>query len=85
VHAPMRVPISLRCGVMWVWLRMALALVVVLLPGGFAVLLAYVATRTLLARWRSAQAQANGRGVSVKEVLASLQLRDLVREARAAL
>jgi hypothetical protein len=72
---------------MWVWLRMALALAVVLMPGGFAVLLAYVATRTVLARWRSAQmqAQANGRGASVKEVLASLQLRELVREARAAL
>jgi hypothetical protein len=72
---------------MWVWLRLALALVVALMPGGFLVLLAYVATRTLLARWRAAQAQAqaHGRGVSLKDVLATLHFRELVREARAAL
>jgi hypothetical protein len=72
---------------MWVWFRMVLALVVALLPGGFAVLLGYVTTRTLLARWRAAQAQAQtqGREVSLKDVVASLHFRELVREARAAL
>jgi hypothetical protein len=72
---------------MWVWLRMALALVVALLPGAFPVLLGYVATRALLARWRAAQlqAQTHGRDVSFKDVVASLHFRELVREARAAL
>lgn len=72
---------------MWVWLRVVLALVVALLPGGFTVLLGYVATRTLLARWRAAQAQAqtHGREASLKDVVASLHFRELVREARAAL
>jgi hypothetical protein len=72
---------------MWVWLRMLLALVVAVMPGGFAVLLGYVATRTLRARWRAARAQAQilGREASLKDVLASLQFRELVREARAAL
>ncbi len=71
---------------MWVWLRMALALVVVLLPGGFAMVVAYVAMRTLLARWRQArvQAQVQGREVPLRDVLASLHFKDLVREARAA-
>lgn len=72
---------------MWVWLRVVLALLVALLPGGFAVLLGYVATRTLLARWRAAQvlAQTHGREVSLKDVVVTLQFRELVREARAAL
>jgi len=72
---------------MWVWLRMVLALVVVLVPGGFPLVLSYVATKTLLARWRAAQAQSqlNGREPSLKDVVASLQFRELVREARAAL
>lgn len=71
---------------MWVWLRMVLALMVALLPGGFPLVLAYVATRTLLARWRQAQvqAQAHGREVPLRDVLASLHFRDLVREARSA-
>jgi hypothetical protein len=72
---------------MWVWLRMVLALVVVLMPGGFPLVLSYVATRTLLARWRAARAQSQlqGREPSLKDVVASLQLRELVREARATL
>ncbi len=72
---------------MWVWLRMVLALVVAVMPGGFAVLVGYVTTRTLLARWRAARAQAqtHGREASLKDVLAGLHFRELVREARAAL
>jgi hypothetical protein len=71
---------------MWVWLRMVLALGVVLLPGGFPLVLVYVAMRTLRAKWRQAQeqAQALGRAVPLRDVLASLHFRDLVREARSA-
>ncbi|MDY7224803.1 hypothetical protein [Hyalangium rubrum] len=63
---------------------MVLALVVFLLPGGFPMVLGYVTARTLLARWRQAQAQANGRVVALRDVVATLHFRDLVREARAA-
>ncbi len=72
---------------MWVWLKMVLALLLVLLPGGFVLLLAYVSLRTLLARWRVAQeqAQTDGREVTLRDVVATLQFRDLIREARAAL
>jgi uncharacterized SAM-binding protein YcdF (DUF218 family) len=73
---------------MWVWLRVVLALVVAVVPGGFPLVLSYVATRTLLARWRAARAQSQlsgGREPSLKDVVVSLQFRELVREARAAL
>lgn len=70
---------------MWVWLRMVLALGVLLIPGGFLLLLAYVATRTLRARWLQARAQANGGEVALRDVVATLHFRELVREARAAL
>lgn len=70
---------------MWVWFRIVVALVVMLMPGGFPALLAFVTTRTLLARWRMVQAQANGREVSFfRDVIATLHFQDLVREARAA-
>jgi hypothetical protein len=71
---------------MWVWFRMVLALVVLVTPGSFPLLLAYVAIRTLWARWRlaQAQAQANGAEVHLKDVLSQLHIQDLVREARAA-
>jgi hypothetical protein len=69
---------------MWLWLRMVVAVVVMVMPGGFPVLLGYVTTRTLLARWRKAQAQANGGAVAFREVISSMHFRDLVREARAA-
>lgn len=69
---------------MWVWFRMVLAMAVVLLPGGFPMAIAFVATRTLLAKWRQVQAEAPGRNVPWRDVFASLHFRDLVREARSA-
>ncbi|GMT95965.1 hypothetical protein KH5H1_00840 [Corallococcus caeni] len=72
---------------MWAWLKLAMAVLVVVMPGGFPLVLAYIATRTLLERWRQAQAQAReeGRPVSVvRDVVGALHFRDLIREARAA-
>ncbi|QSQ27372.1 hypothetical protein JY651_21755 [Pyxidicoccus parkwayensis] len=71
----------------WVWLRMAMAVAVVLLPGGFPLLLAYIAVRTLRTRWHNAQLEAHshGREASLRDVLASLHFKELVAEARAAL
>lgn len=70
---------------MGLWLRMLLAMLVVLTPGGFVLLVGYVGARTLRARWQLAQAQANGSNVSLRHVLATVHLKDLVHEARAAL
>lgn len=67
---------------MWVWLRMVLAVMVALMPGGFPVLLAFLAVRTLWRQWK--QAQANGGTVTVREVVSAVHFKDLVREARAA-
>ncbi|MCY1014832.1 hypothetical protein [Pyxidicoccus sp. MSG2] len=71
----------------WAWLRMAMAVAVVLLPGGFPLLLAYIAVRTLRARWHNAQVEAHSRGreASLRDVVASLHFKELIREARAAL
>ena len=69
----------------WAWLRMVLAVMVALTPGGFPVLMTYIAVRTLWRQWKQAQARANGASVSVREVIATLHFKDLVREARAAL
>ncbi len=70
----------------WVW-RMLLAVTVALVPGAFVLLVAYVASRTLRSRWRQArlQSQAQGTPVSFREVVATVELKELVREARAAL
>ena len=70
----------------WLW-RMLLVVAVALMPGGFVLLLAYVATRTVWERWRLAQmqAQSSGTPVSIRAVLATVELKDLVRQARATL
>ncbi|MCY1045771.1 hypothetical protein D7Y13_03400 [Corallococcus praedator] len=70
---------------MWAWLKLAMAVVVVVMPGGIPLVMAYIATRTLVERWRMAQAQARdeGRPVSVRDVVGSLHFRDLLREAKA--
>lgn len=72
---------------MWAWLKMAMAVAVVLMPGGFPVLLTYIAVRTLRLRWQNAQveAQSHGREASLRDVVSSLHFKELVREARAAL
>jgi predicted CDP-diglyceride synthetase/phosphatidate cytidylyltransferase len=69
------------------WVRMMLVVAVALIPGAFVLLLAYIATRTMRERWRLARVQAerNGTPVSLRDVLATVELKDLVRQARAAL
>lgn len=70
------------------WLvRMSLVVAVALIPGAFVLLLAFIATRTMRERWRLAQVQAerSGTHVSFRDVLASVELKDLVRQARASL
>jgi hypothetical protein len=66
---------------------MVLAVMVALTPGGFPVLLSYIAVRTIMKQWKQAQARAlaSGGHVSVRAVLSEVHFKDLVREARAAL
>ncbi|WP_228530502.1 MULTISPECIES: hypothetical protein [Myxococcaceae] len=66
-------------------MRMLLSMVVVLVPGGFPLLLVYVTGRVVYARWQKAHARANGSSVTLHDLFGDLHLKDLVREARAAL
>jgi hypothetical protein len=68
---------------MALWLRMMVTFTVLLVPGGFFLLLAYVYARTLRQRWRLAHAAASGAPVSLRDVAFSLSFKDLVAEARA--
>lgn len=70
---------------MAVWLKTAMAVAVMVVPGAFVVLLAYVLSRTLMTRWHSAHSSAPDRKVDfLRDVLASIRFRDLITEARAA-
>ena len=71
----------------WVWLwKMMVVVAVTLIPGSFVLLLAYITTRTLWARWREAQVESELHGVPVSlwAVVGSLHFRELVRQARTA-
>jgi hypothetical protein len=70
----------------WLW-RMMLAVAVALIPGAFVLLLAYIASRTLWERWQLAQRQARSSGtrVSFRDVVSTVEFKELVRQARAAL
>ena len=70
------------------WLvKVAVAVAVAVVPGAFMLLLAYITTRTVRERWHQAQAEAQLSGVpaSLWHVLATLHLKELVRQARTAL
>ena len=66
-------------------LRMVMAVAVAVVPGAFVLLLTYVTARTLLRQWREAQALSGGVPVPLRTVLATVELRALVCEARATL
>ncbi|ATB26751.1 hypothetical protein [Melittangium boletus] len=70
----------------WLW-RMVLVAVVTLVPGAFLLLVSYLATRTMWEHWRLAQQESltSGVPVSFREVLATVHVKDLVQQARAAL
>jgi hypothetical protein len=55
--------------------------VVLIVPGGFALFLAYALTRVLRAH-RRAVAQANGGEASLRDVLAKMRFKDVLRELR---
>lgn len=63
-------------------LRMVAAVAVLVIPGAFAVLLAYFAARMVRRGWLDARSR-SPQGVQLKDVLAGLSLRAVVAEARA--
>jgi hypothetical protein len=70
---------------MAVWIKTAWVATVLIVPGGFLVFLAYIWARALVRAREKAQAVTTGGPVPLREVLAEVRFRDLVREARAAL
>ena len=70
---------------MALWGRMLLAVVVMLMPGGFVFLVAYLLGRTVVEQYHAAQAAAHGGEVSLRQVLATVHVRDVVQRARATL
>jgi hypothetical protein len=66
---------------MFAWLRMALALTVLVLPGGMVLLLGWALGRAFAARWREISAAHAGYG-ALLHALAALRFQDVVREAR---
>lgn len=64
------------------WWRVLFWLVLAVVPGGLPMLLAWAVVKTLRARWR--EAREAGEPVSLRTVLAAVELKDLVREARGA-
>jgi hypothetical protein len=64
--------------------RAVMAVAVLVVPGAFLALVAYASARALHAGWLEARRQANGGAVRVRSVLASVHLKDIVRQARLA-
>lgn len=62
------------------WWRVLFWLLFAVVPGGLLMLLAWATVKTLRVRWR--QARQSGEPVSLKRVLATVELKDLMREAR---
>lgn len=68
---------------MWLWAKMVLTVIVALMPGGFVVLLTWALARAIRQQWLQVQARTPaGQPVALREVLASLHVRDIVRQAR---
>ncbi len=64
------------------WVKTVLAVAVLVVPGGFLMLLAYGSGRVVHSAWQDARARAPGRKVNAREVLASLSVKDVVREVK---
>ena len=54
---------------------------VVLIPGGLVLLLGYGLGRALRTEWKAASLQAPGQPVPMRQVIAGLSVRNIVREA----
>lgn len=64
-------------------IRTVMAVAVVVLPGAFVAVLAFLAFRMLRAAWLDARSRSDGGHVALKDVFSGVNVRSLVREARA--
>jgi hypothetical protein len=67
---------------MWMWLKMFLAVVVAVMPGGFVILLAYALARVFREQSLKLQAEMPNQPIPVGAVVRSIHFRDVVRQAR---
>jgi hypothetical protein len=65
---------------MWTWMRTAMGVTAMLVPGGLLVLLAWGLGRALWLQWRVASAEAHGEAVPFRRVLQGVSVRGVVRE-----
>jgi hypothetical protein len=65
---------------MWSWMRTAMGVMAMLVPGGLLVLLAWGLGRALWLQWRSASVEARGEPVPLRRVLQGVSVRGVVRE-----
>jgi aspartate aminotransferase-like enzyme len=64
------------------WLRVLMGLVVLVMPGGFVLALAYALARVLREGWRTVQQRAPEQGVTLRALLAEVRLAEVVRVAK---
>jgi hypothetical protein len=65
------------------WMRIVMAAVVLVVPGGFLFLLAYLSGRAIRSGYAKAAESAEGRDVTLREAIAQVDFRHLIQEARA--
>jgi len=70
---------------MSIWLRTIWVGTVLVVPGGFLLLFAYLLARAVIHNWQIAVAQNPDQQVRWGRVLRQVQFQDLLREARTAL
>lgn len=64
-------------------IRMVMAVAVVVLPGAFVAVLAFLTFRTVRQAWLNARTRSQNGTVALKEVARGVNMKTLVREARA--
>jgi hypothetical protein len=64
------------------WVRMALAVVLMLMPGGIVFLVAWALGRAYLSRFKQAAAAQDRSTGALLRALASVGVRDILKEAR---
>jgi hypothetical protein len=67
---------------MFPWVRMALAMLLMLMPGGIVFLISWALARAYVLRFRQAAAAPDRSTAALVRALASVGVRDIMREAR---
>jgi hypothetical protein len=64
------------------WWKVAVSLLLLVMPGGFLLALGYAFFKVLHAGWRTAQQRSPGQTVSLRAVMSEVHFRDVMRLAR---